>query len=343
MRMPVPARVAARAATLLVVLVAACGAATAEPRAVDAAPGPASLPAPHLSRVRGDITGGFQVSPPRVTDSLPAGGSRDYSVTVLNQSGHRSTFSIEVFDLAPGTGASYADLVDRGAAERGAGTWVTVSRPTVVLDNLQQAEVPFRVLVPVGADAGGHYAAIRVTSSAPADGSDVRIEAAIVEHVVVIVPGKVRYDLATSDVHVDRLARGHTTVSFTVRNRGNIHSSPSARVRLRGPLVDADATTDLPELLPGGRRKVSMTLRGLPLLGVGRVTVQVAGEDGRERSRDVGRVVVWSRAAVGGGLVVLVLLVGALVAWRRSRDWRNYLTVESDEDDRIDEAEAARP
>jgi hypothetical protein len=328
--MPVPVRVAARVATILVACALACGSADAAPDA--------PLPQPRLTRVHGDVTGGFQVSPPRVTDSVSPGASRDYAVTVLNQSGHRRTFSIEVFDLAPGTGDTYADLVDRGAAERGAGSWVTVARPSIVLDNLQQAEVPFRIRVPAGADAGGHYGAIRITSSAPTEGSNVQVESAIVEHLVIIVPGKVRYQLATSDVHLERLVNGSTKVRFTLRNRGNIHSSPGARVLLRGPLVDVDARTDVPELLPGGRRRVTVELRHLPRLGLARMSLRVAGEDGREQTRDLGRVLVWSRAVVIAAALVLVALVTALVAWRRSRAWRQYLHVEADADEPLDES-----
>jgi len=76
------------------------------------------------------------------------------------------TFSFELRDLAPGRGGSYSDLADLGTAPRGAGAWLQMAQPTIDLDNLQLAHVPFRVTVPPGSDAGGHYAAI-VVSSAP--------------------------------------------------------------------------------------------------------------------------------------------------------------------------------
>lgn len=337
--MPVRARVRARvAASLIVVALAPCSALAVTP----ASGSPDAPLAPvHLSRVRSDVTGGFQVSPPRLTDSISPGAHRDYVVTVLNQTGQRRTFTLDVFDLAPGSGATYADLVDSGTAERGAGSWLTLAKPSVVLDNLQQAEVPFRVRVPDHADAGGHYGAIRVSSRAPAENEGVQIESAIVEHVIVIVPGKVRYQLDASDVRVDRVASGSTTVRFTVRNRGNIHSSPSARVTLRGTLVDAEATADVPELLPGGRRRMKLVLRDLPRLGVARASVAIAGEDGREWRRGLGRVYIWSRAAAIGSGIVIIALVGAFVAWRRARSWRRYLDVDDDvEPDEANDADA---
>lgn len=306
------------------------GAGLATPPTVQPASGPLAEVA--YRRVQGQVTGGFQISPPRITDTVTPGTAHDFGLTVLNQTGHRRRFTLQVKDLAPGRGDTYAELAEPGTAERGAATWTTLRASTLDLDNLQQAIVPLRIAVPTGTDAGGHYAAIRVSSSDPAEKGEVRLETSIVAHLVIIVPGKVRYGLRITDVDVPGVARGRARVRLRVRNTGNIHSSPRLTLRLRGPLLRDRVEADVPEIMPGGERPMTLTWSDPPRLGRAVATLAATGEDGTTRRTNIGTIWIWSIPAAIAGGVLLAILAAAAWWWRRERALRLLMLAYDDEE-----------
>jgi hypothetical protein len=297
---------------------------TAPSTAAPNATGP--LGQPKLRRVKGAVTGGFQVAPPRTTDTIEPGKARDYGLTVLNQTGKPRRFTLTVHDLVPGRGGSYADLVDAGTAPRGSGQWLQLAAPSVELDNLQQAIIPVRVSVPAAADAGGHYAGIQVSSSDPGQtGDEVNVRTAIVAHFITIVPGDVRYDIKLNDFRVPSLTSHAVRARATVTNTGNIHPSPSARLVLRGIGIDRSISVDVPELLPGGTRTITIEWKRPPHLGRVDAHIEAAAEDGDKVRTPTRTIWLWSTPALVTGVALLVVVIAGLVYWRRSREWKRLL------------------
>jgi len=156
----------------------------------------------------------------------------------------------------------------------------------------------------------------------------------IVTDVVTIVPGKVRYQDDLGELSAPAVAHGRIPVRFMVHNNGNIHSSPHAEVTFSGPFVDKRIEYDIPEMLPGGSRVVSLAWAGAPPVGRATVRVRLTREDGVTVTRTAGTTLLWSWRLVAAGAAVLLVVVALLWWWRRSRSWIAYL----DDLDGVDDA-----
>lgn len=274
-------------------------------------------------RVRGTVTGGFQVSPPQIADTARAGGEIVHELTILNQFGRSHEFTIEVRDLAPGTERGGPQLADRSTQQRSAAHWITPLVDRVTLDNLELAKVPIVIAAPSDVEGGGHYAALVVRAT---EVGEVNVVTRIVTHVLLVSPGDVRYELELDDVEMRRAGGDAGVVRFTVRNSGNVHSSPRGRIRINGLGTRITEAVDVPQLLPDAVRRIEVRVRGLPLVGTARPTVEVTSENAAVTRARGERIFL-----VHPGLAALLLLAALLaLGWRVHRwmQYRRYLALE---------------
>ncbi|MFF9024350.1 hypothetical protein [Streptomyces eurythermus] len=118
---------------------------------------------------------------------------------------------------------------------------------------------------------------------------------------------------------------GTATVSYTLRNTGNVTLSPRVELKARGlfgrTLLDRRLTRVPAELLLGQRVRLTETWRGMPRFDRGEVTVTASARDTRESASAGSLVLPWL-------LVALVSAAGALtgallVRARRARARRS--------------------
>ena len=144
------------------------------------------------------------------------------------------------------------------------------------------------------------------------------------------VDGPLTPELHVERIHIDSAnpllppltGRGDATVTYEIRNTGNVRLTPTADVRVTGLLgrtvVEWD-TQDIPELLPGSSVILSESFTNLPALEhlSARVTVHAQADAASEIQTFKGSTGFWS---VSWGVVVLLLLVVVLaVVARRNR------------------------
>ncbi|MEU6309406.1 DUF916 domain-containing protein [Streptomyces sp. NPDC047014] len=225
---------------------------------------------------------------PRAAFELPArpGASLTDRAIVTNTTDGELTFRLYVAD-AHNTERD-GGLAVRGIeeAQRGIGAWGRPERDTVTVPARSSVTVGLTLDVPADAQPGDHVGALVAvdTRVRPADGSHVGIRRAVGARVYLRVEGPERPALAVEDVRFTARhpwlpwpGRGASTVSYTLRNTGNVTLSPRVSLRTEGLILggpDGRRPSGVPaELLPGQRVRLTGTWAGAPLAGWGRITV----------------------------------------------------------------------
>ncbi|MFE2927903.1 DUF916 domain-containing protein [Streptomyces goshikiensis] len=239
---------------------------------------------------------------PRAAFELPArpGAILTDRAVVTNTTDGELTFRLYVAD-AHNTERD-GGLAVRGIEEtqRDIGAWGRPERDTVTVPARSSVTVGLTLNVPADARPGDHVGALVAvdTRVRPGDGSHVGIRRAVGARVYLRVEGPARPALAVEDVRFTArnpwlpwTGGGGSTVSYTVRNRGNVTLSPLVSLRTEGLILggpDGRRLSGVPaELLPGQQVRLTETWAGAPLAGWGRITVtasanavQGTGSDG---------------------------------------------------------------
>lgn len=290
----------------------------------------------------------YQMGPGQVLDDT-------YVVTNVGSTAQSFTvFATDAFNTDEG---GYG-LLETGVAPTDAGAWVDFSgQPSVSvqLDPGASTEVPFRVTVPANAGPGDHAAGLVV--SALANDGQVLVDRRVGTRLYVRVPGDLQPILTIDGMSASYTPSlnpldGETSVTFTVRNAGNVALSGRLKAEVRGLFgigMSGQVDADVDEMLPGSTRTVTTTVSGVgqwvylsPTVTLYPAVDEQALNPGplRSVSRDtVLFVVPWALLAV--------MLVGLLVwGWvrlrrrideRRARAWIEYTEAEARR-----KAEAAR-
>ncbi|MGW5577699.1 hypothetical protein [Micromonospora chokoriensis] len=215
-----------------------------------------------------------------------------------------------------------------------AGTWIDVQGRVTVGPNAT-AVVPFTITVPTGATPGDHPAGIAATVTS--SGGTVDVESRVGFRVMVRVNGTAQAALPVRDLSAtytpswNPFAGGTVRVRYTVENDGNVWVGGTSRVTVSDLLgrTDHDATDQVEELLPGGRRQFETRAGGVWALGRVRTTVSTsptllgdaqADAELRQTSATVTTwAVPWAQLALLGLLAALLLGLRAVVRLRRRR------------------------
>lgn len=263
---------AALCATLFAALFAPLGTALADPAA---AAGPAVASTTSAAAPTDDVTWGVR------TATNDHGADRDnfrYTVdpgaTVKDElvvTNHgEGTLELDVY-AADGytTSAGQLDVLTRDADSVEVGAWLTPGVDHVRLAPGKSADVPFTLRVPDDATPGDHTGAILTSRTVSAEEAGLDYETRSGVRVYLRVTGDLTPSLVVSDPHVEYhqnlnpFAPGDATVTYTVRNDGNVRLAAHQTMSAAGPFgwfrTTADAA-DVPELLPGESWPVSVTV-----------------------------------------------------------------------------------
>ncbi len=263
----------------------------------------------------------------RFAYDLAPGRRVDDQVAVTNLARRPLTVTLYATDAATTVDGAFS-LLPASGRPRDAGAWIKPRRGSVTVPPGRRVVVPFRLAVPASATPGDHAAGIIAAVSSRergADGQTVSVDRRIAARVYLRVPGVLAPSVQVTAVHTTYgnpwvpFTRGAMTVTFRVRNAGNVRLGGTATVRATGPfgarLAD-DLRMDLPELLPGAEVELSRRLPGVLPAGMltGDVDVDATSSVGPLPARS-GAATVWR--------VPVTALVSALVAvllvlrWRR--------------------------
>lgn len=225
------------------------------------------------------------------------------------------------------TSSGQLDVATRDARAVGIGTWLLPAADRIVVQPGEAIEVPFTLTVPANATPGDHAGAILTALTRPDENEGITVDRRLGIRIHLRVGGDLAPALEIDDLRVDYggtlnpFGTGEATVTYTVRNAGNVRLSAGQTVALAGPFgmlaVDASGVEPVPELLPGETWPVTVRVAGivpafLLTADVGLAPIAPEGTEPGPSWVDASA----STAAVPWTLVVLVLLVaGGIAGW----------------------------
>ncbi|WP_214111226.1 WxL protein peptidoglycan domain-containing protein [Acrocarpospora catenulata] len=264
-----------------------------------------------------------------VYDATPGQTITDY-VGVTNLGSGPLTVNVYGTDAFTTQDGSFALLTaDRPPTD--VGTWIALGATGHTIEPGRRADVPFVITVPEDATPGDHVGGVVGSVAGQAisgDGQQIKVDRRVAARVYLRVQGPVRPMLSLESLTLDYdnplnpFGGGAATITYTVRNTGNVRITADADVTLTGPLAWrlGGSGQTLPELLPGST--ITRTERYAGAFPAGRLTAEVT-LDANPASGDTAGLDSVARATAVWAMpwplfAVAVLLVG-LTVWRIRR------------------------
>ncbi|WUI02746.1 DUF916 domain-containing protein [Spirillospora sp. NBC_00431] len=263
--------------------------------------------------------------------SLSPGQTIRDKVAITNLSDRTQTFRVYATDAFNTADGSFTLLTaDRTAS--GVGTWVTFQRGAYTVKAGKAVEVPFTLTVPSNAtpgDHGGGIVASLTQQQTTARGQRLNVDRRVAARVYLRAAGPLTPALQVSALRTGYDAApagtGDLSVTFTIRNTGNLRMTALARIRAVGPFglpLGERISRRVPELLPGNSYTFTERIGGV--VPAGRLTASVRlsptdPQSGRPvAARPVSRSEsLWHVPWLITGVLVLLVAVGVLYVRRR--------------------------
>lgn len=174
------------------------------------------------------------VSPARLEMSVDPGVQTVGEFTIVNEQNSDETYytSVENFEAQGESGTPNFTPSKDGLA-----SWVEVA-PSIVIKKGEKIKIPFTVNTPNDADAGGHFAAIFLTTIPPATkGGEVSVGAKVGMLLLLRVSGDIKEDGGVRSFTLRNGGHIVTTlpVDFVYRfnNNGNDREKPTGAIKVR--------------------------------------------------------------------------------------------------------------
>lgn len=283
--------------------------------------------------------------------SGPGGAVRD-TVALINYGTEPIALNVYVTDAVQGTDGAFG-LKAGDATPSDAGSWFRlrapgsrklVARARITVPGRKggdygRVDVPLEARIPLDATPGDHVGGViasLVSTGKDADGARIKFDQRIGLRTYFRLSGDLEPQLAVENLHAsydwspEAHGRDSVTVTYDVRNTGNVRMNAAQLVNLQRPFRDDIIVRPAPvaDLLPGATLSVSQTVEGnfsagplTPLVSL--IPVPVDDTVPADRTPVQGSVEVWAWqwivAAVVVVLLLLLLLALGLRRWRGAR------------------------
>ncbi|GAA3210125.1 WxL protein peptidoglycan domain-containing protein [Actinocorallia longicatena] len=210
------------------------------------------------------------------------------TVGITNRSTKPLTFRVYPSDAFTTEDGSFALLTaDKPATDLG--SWIKVGGATVTVRPGKRADLPFTLTIPRDATPGDHTGGVlaAVTEQRPTGGGQrVNVDRRVAARVYLRVNGPL-----TSNLAVDRISASHdgplvgdgtVTVTYRVRNTGNVRLKARAHVSAEAPFAwpqGTPADREIPELLPGSSMTFTDRVPGVLPAGPLKASVRLTPAD----------------------------------------------------------------
>lgn len=322
---------------------------TAQPTLLAAAPTSITSPSPAAgARAKKAATFGIGPATAKRIDGRPylsylasPGARLTDHVAVVNLAHKNVTLNLYAADAAIANDGAFGYLA-KAAPRRDASAWITPMtyrhRPTITVPARSTVIVPVAITIPAHASPGDHAAGVitSLTSKVRSSkGELIDFEQRVALRTFIRVSGPLHPRLAIEKLqaryhgNANPISRGTVTVTYAVRDTGNVRLGAHQQViisGLFGTKRPAKAVADVPLLLPGSVLNVSVTVHGvLPQLSMrARVVLSpltVAGDvdpglPTRITTTSTFWAIPWTLVMIVAALLLLAL---ARWAWRRRR------------------------
>ncbi|HEY2764098.1 MAG TPA: DUF916 domain-containing protein [Pseudonocardiaceae bacterium] len=270
--------------------------------------------------------------------SVPGTAIKDF-VAISNVSDVPLTLRVYAAD-AFNTPDGGFDLLASGRPSSDVGAWTVPATSSVAVPGRSTAIVPFTLSIPANASPGDHTAGIvasLTSEQVDTKGNRILVDKRVGTRIYLRVPGDLHPALAIEGLAgafhqtVNPLGHGRATMTYTVRNTGNLRLQGLQRVQVRTPwgsTRDDPRLQALPELLPGNAVSVTSEVTDVLPAGWDTATVRVdpVAPPGDQDPALRAAVASDTFAAVPWALLTLLVLLGLVVLvryrLRRRRDTR---------------------
>ncbi|WP_225821225.1 WxL protein peptidoglycan domain-containing protein [Streptomyces naphthomycinicus] len=233
---------------------------------------------------------------PYFTLSAEPGQTLTDKVAVQNKTDKPLTFRLYAADAYNTARDGGFAVRTAGERMRGVGAWARPAKSRITVPGHKTVTVPFTLHVPDGAGPGDHPGAVVALDERTAPGSGrlaLGVRRAVGARVYLRVGGPTLPALSVGQVRISHhqplvpgLGDSTATVSYTLRNTGNVTLSPRVELTARGlfgrTLLDRDLVRVPAELLPGQRVRLTETWRGAPQFDRGEVTLTASAPGTRQ-------------------------------------------------------------
>ena len=244
-------------------------------------------------------------------------------VAVQNRTGGPLTFRLYAADAYNTPRDGGFAVRTAGERMRGVGAWAHLARSRITVPGHRTVTVPFTLRVPQGAEPGDHPGAIVALDERIDPGSGrlaLGVRRAVGARVYLRVSGPAVPALAVSHVGVSHhqpllpgLGASTATVTYTLRNTGNVTLSPQVELKARGlfgrTLYDRRPSRVPAELLPGQSVRLTETWRGAPQLDRAAIGVTARAEGTRASAGASFYALPWLLIL----LILLILVMGVVL------------------------------
>ena len=195
-------------------------------------------------------------------------------VGITNLTGRPQTFSVYGTDAFTTADGAFA-LLPAAQSPTDVGSWIALARRAYTIPANTRLDVPFSLAVPTNATPGDHAGGIIASvteEQTDAKGQKVLVDRRIAARVYLTVAGATAPRLSIDTVRLEYRQSanpadgGAMTVTYQVRNTGNLRLSGTGSIRVTGPFGWELARTGglaMPELLPGGSLTVTERIVGV--------------------------------------------------------------------------------
>lgn len=141
--------------------------------------------------------------------------------------------------------------------------WVTVSPSEFELSPLESKIVTFTIIVPEGAEPGGHYASVLVgISGADVSSGGVGIAQKLGSLLLLNVSGDIKEELQIEEFSAPGYSEyGPVPITLRLRNTGSVHLKPRGFISIQNMFGKEVAKLDVPQsnVLPDSIRRISLS------------------------------------------------------------------------------------
>lgn len=318
--------------------------ATPAPSPSASAPAPAASGSPLVTFGIAPASAGRPDSRSYVAVMAPPGSVLYDDIAVLNQSDVPLDLDVYPADAVNDAAGALA-LPARAQALSGAGAWLTLGASAVSVPaqstkaGIGFVVVPVTITIPADAEPGDHVAGVVAAMTTKGDGGTdtptIDLEQRTGARVYITVDGPVKPGLVVTSVSADYTpgralgvaGAGTMTVTYTLKNTGNVRLGVEPAVRVAGPFGLLPQSADgkkVDELLPGSSVEQTVTVDDVWPLVLESVTVSATavaaiGRDDPGIGTVTGSTHAW---AVPWAYLALLVLIAAGWWWLRRRRQR---------------------
>lgn len=198
------------------------------------------------------INKGLQISPVTFNFDINPGEKKSGKIIIKNNDQTDANYMLESenFTKVSDQGAPSFNGIPKQDGLTTLADWYTYAEPKEgILKPGQSKEINFTIAVPIGAEPGGHYAAIfaKVVNRTPEGDVQLGVSSRVGTLMLVSIPGEVKKSAVLSGFTIPKIIwSGPLNFSFKVQNTGTIHYDSTGTVEIKptiGKTVQIDMGT----------------------------------------------------------------------------------------------------